>query len=100
MRPAASPRADERRARAAAERAALLEEKRSIFLRNDAVIKAVLSTARGSTLKALLTIALNTARAPLIYARRVPASSLAALALLILALLAALLAMVAASFRR
>ena len=85
---------------AAAERSALLEEKRSIFLRNDAVIKAVLASAQGSVVKAVASIALNTFRAPLIYARRMQAGSLLALALLIFAALGALLAIAAAAVRR
>jgi hypothetical protein len=93
----------------------MLKEKRSIFGRNDAVIKAVLSTAQGSVVKAVLSIALNTARAPALnaayFARRVHATCLRAaltplrsyprrLLLLIVAVLTALLAMLAAALHR
>ena len=53
------------------ERDALLKEKRSIFSRNDAVIKAVLSSANDGyfvLLRAMLTIAGNVAHAPARYA--------------------------------
>ena len=86
-----SPCADALPAGAAEERSELLNEKRAIFFRNDAVIKATLGTAQGSLVKASLRIALNVARWPAIRFARAPLL----MRLAVLALLAVLLALVA-----
>jgi hypothetical protein len=84
--------------RAAEERSELLNEKRAIFFRNDAVIKATLATAQGSVVKAVLRILLNILRWPLLHARdacaRIARAPLLT-QLAVYALLAMLLALVA-----
>ena len=85
--------ADAHPAGAAEERSELLNEKRAIFFRNDAVIKATLATAQGSVVKASLRIALNVARWPAIRFARAPLP----MRLAVLALLAVLLALLAAA---
>ena len=52
---------------AAKERTAMLSEKRAIFARNDAVIRAVLGSASGSVLRAWIRILLSALSLPRIY---------------------------------